>query len=163
MLPPEKLRAKMHTVEVTWRLRNTRQVVIGPEPKLVLALRANRDVTLKFVRIDFPELARVDSSAETVVAEIPHVVGLRVLRPQGEPWVDGQEDQDGAALLQEADPLKEQRWDGRTINLLTHNVNRHPANYWVCVLRAYVPKGLSVGLLVRASQPTVCRAQMAGE
>ncbi len=163
MLSPEKLRAKMHSVECRWRLRTTRQVVIGPEPRLVLALRALRDVELRFVRVDFPDLALSSGEAESMLAEVPHVVGLRTLRAEGEPWVDGQEDAaDAFDMLSAIGPLKEQRWDGRTIELITHNVNRHPASYWVCALRAHVPQGLGVGLVIRADRATVCRAQLAG-
>lgn len=157
---PELLSAKMHQVEVVWRLRTTREVVIDPTPRLVLAVRALRDVELLTLRVDYPDLGYVPGEAEALLAVVPHAAGQRVLKPEGEPWVDGQEDL--AAPPEGVGPVSEIRWWGDSVETLVHNVNRHPAIYWVYRGRVEIPKGLCVGLIVRASVPTVCRAKLGG-
>ncbi len=163
--------AQCHTVQVHWRLANTGRLVIGPEPKLVLAARARRDCELLTLRIDYPRMGHPDvtgATAEAVLVQVPHVVGLRRLQPDGEPWVYGQEGVDAARMLRSHRPEdlasapEEVRWYGDTVNCLEHNVNRAPCIWWAWRGRVSIPRGLSVGVVVRSDVTTVCRAFMAG-
>lgn len=159
-----KYAAKMHQVEVAWRLRNTRQVVIGLAPKLVLALRARRLVVLKLLKVEYPDLRVTEGVAHAVLAQVPYVTGKRQLKPEGEPWVIGQEEvAEGDPLLDRIGPVSEERWHGGLVQALLANDNAHPNDYWAFGGRVVVPKGCSVGLIVSATVPTVCRAKFAGE
>lgn len=161
-MTPPRFAARMHQVEVAWRLKNTDRVVVGPEPRLVLALRARRDVVLRLLRVDYPGLRSAEGVAHAVLAEVPHVVGRRRLAPEGEPWVWGQEAAaEGAGLA--AGPVREERWDGSLVKALLNNHNAHPNDYWTWGGRVVIPKGANVGLVVSADRPTVCRARFAGE
>lgn len=166
---PLLLSAKMHAVEVHWRLCNTCPVVVGPTPRLVLALRAKRDVELLTLRVDYPEYATADGRAEALLCRVPHVYGLRRLEPEGEPRVWGQEDVDAAPMVApDALPVdavagvQEVRWHGDTVTGQIHNVNASPAVFWAWRGRVSVPRGVSVGIIVRADRPTVARAKLCG-
>ncbi len=166
-----KYGASVHQVPVHWRLRNVDRIAIGPRPRLILSARARRDVELLFLRIDFLEFLynpdMKDVSAETVLVDVPHVTGLRRLKPEGEPHVWGQENVDAAPMFggkpeDAADQPEQIRWYGGTVDLIEYNRDVAPNDYWVWRGRILIPKGKSVGLIVRASVPTCCRAQLAG-
>lgn len=168
---PSIFSARMHAIEVHWKLRTSKALVIGPEPKLVLAARARReDVELRFLRIDYPKMGNREAAgsvAEMVLALVPHAYGLRRLKPTGEPIVWGQEDVVARAMLggrpEDAAGLPEQiRWHGGTVRAIEYNRNAAPNIWCVCPIRMLIPKGLSVGLIVRADRPTLCRALLAG-
>ena len=167
--PPQFL-AKMQTIEVLWKLRNTERLVIGPEPKLILAVRARRDVELLHLRLDYPKMGDADAGgnvAEAVLVQVPHVYGLRRLKPKGEPYVWGQEGVDARAMFggksEDAAGKPEQiRWYGGTVPCIEYNRNAAPHIWWCWRGRVLVPKGLSVGLIVRADRPTLIRALLAG-
>lgn len=161
------LSAKMHSVEARWRLRTTEPVVIGPEPKLALSIRARRDVELLHMLLEFPQLGSEEGVAESVLAQVPHVVGLRRLRPEGEPWVSGQENIPRAALIGGADEDLAQvpthlRWWGGEVQAIEYNRNPSPYTWWCWRGRVLIPRGLAVGVIARSSAPTICRAKMAG-
>ncbi len=165
--------AKCHTVEVHWRLRNTARLVISSDPLLVLAAHARRDVELLTLRVDYPRMGHADMAgtrAEAVIVQVPHAVGLRRLRPDraGEPWVWGQEGVGAARMLRShraedlAGAPDEVRWHGYTVSCLEHNVNRAPCIWFAWRGRISIPKGHSVGVVVRCDRPTVAEAFLAG-
>lgn len=165
------LGARVHTVEVLWRLENPGRLVIGPEPRLVLACRARRDVELLTLRVDYPRMGDADAAgnaAEAVLVEVPHVAGLRRLRPSGEPHVWGQENVAAAPMFsstrpeERADQPEEIRWYGATVRCLEYNRNAAPNIWWAWRGRVSIPKGKSVGVIVRADRPAVARAFLAG-
>jgi hypothetical protein len=166
----DRLAGKMHTVEALWKLKNSERLVITPAPLLVLAVRARRDVELLHLRVDYPELGNADMAgavAEAVLVEVPHVVGLRRLRPEGEPYVRGQEGIPAAAMFgskpeDRAGQPEQVRWYGGTVRAIEYNRNAAPNIWWSWRGRVLVPKGRAVGLIVRCNQPTTCRALLAG-
>lgn len=163
-----RLAAKVHTVEAAWRLTSTRAVVIGPEPRLVLACRARRDVEVLLFRVDFPELASAEGECESLLAQVPHVTGLRRLKPEGSPWVWGQEDVDARPMMPGGRPEDalsapaQARWHGGTVEMLEHNVCCHPWDYWCWRGRIAVPKWASLGIIASSPRPTICRVTFAG-
>ena len=170
---PDRLSAHCHTVEVAWRLLNTRRLVVGPEPRLVLAVRARKDVELLTLKVDYPELGHSDRAgalAEAVLAEVPHVWGLRRLSAEGDGrLVWGQEDVAAAAMMpggkpedRAGAPEQIQWWGGAVRWPIELNQNYAPCIFWAWRGRVLVPKGASVGVIVRSSVPTVCYARMAG-
>lgn len=160
--------AQVHQVQVAWRLANTRAVVIGPEPRLVLACRARRDVEALLFRVDFPELLTAPGECESLLAQTPHVAGLRRLKPEGEPWVWGQEDVDAAPMMPGGKPEdalrapSQARWHGGTVEMLEHNVCCHSWDYWCWRGRITVPKWNSLGIIASSPKPTICRVTFAG-
>lgn len=160
MLSRHKLRAKVHQVQVAWRVATTREITVGPLPRLVLAVHARRDVELLLVRVDFPALLNGEGRGEPMLAEVPHVTGLRRLRPDGEPWVYGQEDI-AARGLEFLAPDLIRPW-GATVREGLHCVVASPHDYWCLRCRVSVPKGLSVGVIVRADRVMPCRVRISG-
>ena len=163
--------APLRAVEVRWKLANPGRLVIGPRPRLVLAARARRDVELLHLRVDYPKMGDADARgqhAEAVLVQVPRVAGLRRLRPEGEPWVQGQEDVLASAMFDSRRPEERAsdpdhiRWSGALQPVLDYNRNDAPCVWWAWRGRVLIPRGLSVGLIVRASAPTVCRALLAG-
>lgn len=173
-LPPHltKLGAPMHTVEVRWQMCNVERLVIGPEPKLVLAVKARRDVELLTLRVDYPRMGHADMAGqyvEAVLMQVPHVTGLSRLRPHrgSEPWVWGQEDVPASCMFggkpEDAATAPEQiRWYGATVPCIEYNRNEAPNIWWCWRGRVSIPRGLSVGVIIRASTYTPCRAMLAG-
>lgn len=89
------------------------------------------------------------------------------MKPELEPYVWGQENIDAAAMFggKPEDQAKEPeqiRWWGGTVNCVEHNVNASPNIYWAMVGRVAIPKGLSLGIIVRCDVVTRCVARMAG-
>lgn len=173
---PGKLTAKVHSVDVCWRLKNSDWVTIGPEATLVLAVWARRDVELRTVRVEFPDLGpegntrpdhAIVGNAESVLVQVPHIIGVRCLKPELEPYVFGQENVAASAMFggkpeDQATTAQHIRWWGGTTNVIEHNVNASPNIYWAYVGRVAIPKGCSLGVIVRCNVPTRCRARMAG-
>ncbi len=167
-----RLSAPMHSVQVCWQMRNIERLVIGPEPRLVLAVKARRDVELLTLRVDYPRMGHADMAGqhcEAVLVQVPHVAGLCRLRPHrgSEPWVWGQEDVLASAMFggkpEDAATAPEQiRWYGATVPCIEYNRNDAPNVWWAWRGRVSIPRGLSVGVIIRASVPTVCRAMLAG-
>lgn len=167
ILIPAKYRAKINVPEVRWRLANPSPVVIGPEPRLVLAVRARRDVEMLVSLTEFPTVLVDGGIAEAVLVQVPHVVGLRRLKPEGEPWACGQENVLASAMFggkpEDAASAPDQvRWWGGTVKCLEYIAVASPHNYWSWRGRVSVPKGLSLGVIVRCSVPTTCRVKMSG-
>lgn len=169
MIAPHLLSAKMHCVEVRWRIRTTRAFVIGPEPRLILAVRARQDIEMTSLLVSFPEMLHRDVGvAESLLAEVPHVYGLRRLKPEGEPWAWGQENVDARPMLggkpEDAAKASSQiRWHGGTVALVERMLTAHPYDFWCWRGRIAVPKGVSLGVIVRCEQSTICRVRMSGE
>ncbi len=169
----QQMSAPVHSVAVAWRLANTRDIVVGPEPTLVLACRALRDVEVLHLLVSFPEFLNLASGAsdgpraESVLAQVPHVVGLRRLLPEGEPWVRGQEDVIAQPMISGkpedlARAPAQVRWYGDTVDCFDHNVCAHPYDYWCWRGRIAVPAWASLGVIVRASKKTICRVKTSG-
>lgn len=168
-MTPAKYAAKVHQVDVAFRVMTTREVTVGPEPRLVMAMKARKDVEVLLVRVDFPALLmQAEGMAESVLASVPHVTGLRRLKPDGSPWVWGQEDVAAAAMMPGGKPEDlarepaQVRWWGGTVQALEHNVCRAPNDYWCLRCRVAVPRGLSVGVIVRADRTMPCRVRISG-
>ncbi len=169
IIPPSAWAARVHQVEVRWRVANATTVIVGPEPRLVLAVRARRDVEALLVRVYFPSLLhQAEGYGESVLAAVPHVTGLRRLKPEGEPWVWGQEDVAAAAMFSSDRPEElarapeELRWWGGAVECIEHNVCHAPNDYWCLNQRFGLPKGLSLGVIVRADRFMPCRVRMSG-
>ena len=168
---PTKLTAKVHQVEVCWRLKNTDWIEIGPAPVLVLAARARRDVELRTLRVEFPDFegGQLQGKASSVLVQVPHVTGLRRLVPELEPYVWGQENVLASAMFgrrakteDKAHEPEQIRWWGGCVNCIEHNVNASPCIWWCWCGRIAIPKGASLGVVVRCDVVTRCRARMAG-
>ena len=165
---PAHYAAKMASVDVLWRLRNSRDVTIDSKPRLVLAFKAARDVEMTSLLVQYPGLRVQKGRAEALLVAVPHIVGLRRLKPEGEPWVYGQEDQDAAPMFggkpeDQAGPLAQVRWHGDTVQVIEHNSNPHPYDFWSWRGRVSVPKGFCLGVVIQCDIPTFCRVKLSGE
>jgi hypothetical protein len=162
---PNKLGAKFNPPLTTWRLLNTDGVIVGLQPRMVLACRARRDVELLWLKAQY----EVSSGAtfEAVLVQVPHVAGLRRLKPEGEPHVWGQENVNatpmfGGRVEDAALGASHVRWNGETVQIVERNVCVPPYDYWGLRCRISIPKWATVGVIVRADKPSVCRVEMKG-
>lgn len=169
----DRFTAKVHEIATTWTVANTRDVVIGPEPRLALAVRARRDAEFRRLFVSYPEFAqpeKIGLVAYGVVLTVPHVSGQRRIKATGDTRIVwGQEDIAAAAMMPggkpedlATEPSAIQWWGGLTQWPLDINYNIAPCDYWCYPQRILIPKSCSLGVIVRCDQPTICRAKMAG-
>ena len=132
-------------IEVAWLLKNSEPIVIGPEPRTVLQLHALHDAEIVTVHVLFLGMTE-GGEAETVLVQQPRGRRRRKLRPEGEATVVGVQDLQG----------------GLTAEPLDFNTCKHPHDFWQRCGAIRVPRGLSVGVVVRANQKGLCRATLGG-